>query len=146
MLLLMYLCGQIIDVIVLLIGDVKSICGGILLLIQLYGVDGEVYVLVQGSVVVGGMNVIGVSGFSVMVNMLIVGLIFNGVMVECEIFSDFQMGDIIIFNLKCLLFKDVNNIVVVINVLFGGIVIVQSFINVIVCVFISFGVWVVFML
>lgn len=46
--------GQMIDVTVSSVGNAKSLRGGTLLLTPLRGVDGEIYALAQGNVVVGG--------------------------------------------------------------------------------------------
>lgn len=48
-------------------GNVKSLCGGMLLMILFKGVDSQVYVLVQGNILVGGVGVF-VGGSSVQVN------------------------------------------------------------------------------
>lgn len=55
----------------------------------LCGVDGKVYVLVQGDLVVGGFGVQGFDGFKIIVNVFSVGCIFNGVSVEVEVFNLF---------------------------------------------------------
>ena len=47
--------GQTIDVTVTSIGDAKSLRGGSLLLTPLRGIDGEVYAVAQGNLVVGGI-------------------------------------------------------------------------------------------
>ncbi|WP_029842083.1 flagellar basal body P-ring protein FlgI, partial [Vibrio parahaemolyticus] len=60
--------GQTLDVVVSSIGDAKSLRGGTLLLTPLRGIDGEVYAIAQGSVVVGGLSAEGKSGSKVEVN------------------------------------------------------------------------------
>lgn len=52
--------GLQINVNVVVIGDVKSLFGGILVMMLLNVVDGEIYVVVQGFVIVGGVEVSGV--------------------------------------------------------------------------------------
>ena len=60
-----YSAGQTIDVTVSSLGDAKSLRGGLLLMTPLQGVDGEVYALAQGNLVVGGLHAQGQSGSSV---------------------------------------------------------------------------------
>ena len=57
--------GQTLDVVVSSIGDAKSLRGGTLLLTPLRGIDGEVYAIALGSVVVGGLSAEGRSGSKV---------------------------------------------------------------------------------
>jgi flagellar P-ring protein precursor FlgI len=70
--------GQTVDVTVASMGDAKSLRGGQLLLTSLQGVDGEVYALAQGALVVGGLNAQGKSGSSVAINTANSGRIPNG--------------------------------------------------------------------
>ena len=51
-----YSPGQTVDVTVSSLGDAKSLRGGQLLMTPLLGVDGEVYALAQGALVVGGVK------------------------------------------------------------------------------------------
>ena len=60
--------GQTIDVTVGTIGNATSLRGGDLLMTPLRGVDGEVYAMAQGSVVVSGFGVQGKDGSRVSVN------------------------------------------------------------------------------
>ena len=60
--------GQTIDVTVSSIGDADSLAGGTLLLTELQGVDGEVYAVAQGNLVVGGIGASGRDGSSIQVN------------------------------------------------------------------------------
>ena len=48
--------GQALDITVSSMGDAKSLLGGTLLLTPLRGVDGQVYAMAQGNLVVGGLN------------------------------------------------------------------------------------------
>ncbi len=92
--------GQTIDVTVSAIGEAKSLRGGTLLQTVLKGIDGQVYALAQGSLVVSGLGVEGADGSKVVVNTPTVGRIANGATVEREVQSSFNMGDTITFNLK----------------------------------------------
>jgi len=91
--------GQRIDITVSAIGEAKSLRGGELLQTFLKGVDGKVYALAQGSLVVGGLGAEGADGSKVVINTPTVGRISNGAIVEREIRSPFANGDSITFNL-----------------------------------------------
>ncbi len=77
--------GKKIDVILSSIGDAKSLQGGTLLLTPLKGVDGKVYALAQGPVVIGGYSVGGEAGGGVTKNHPTVGRISGGATIEREI-------------------------------------------------------------
>jgi len=91
--------GQKIDITVSAIGEAKSLRGGELLQTFLKGVDGKVYALAQGSLVVGGLGAEGADGSKVVINTPTVGRIANGAIVEREVISPFSQGDTITFNL-----------------------------------------------
>jgi flagellar P-ring protein precursor FlgI len=91
--------GQKIDITVSAIGEAKSLRGGELLQTFLKGVDGKVYALAQGSLVVGGLGAEGADGSKVVINTPTVGRISNGAIVEREVISPFSQGDTITFNL-----------------------------------------------
>lgn len=86
--------GQSLDVQVASIGDAKSLQGGTLLLTPLHGPDGQVYVLAQGAVSVGGFSFGGASGGRVQQNHPTVGIVPNGGTVEKEVRSSFGQKDI----------------------------------------------------
>src|SRR5690606_28316560 len=111
--------GQKLDITVSSLGDAKSLRGGQLLMTQLVGVDGEVYAIAQGAVVIGGMNAQGISGSSVSINSANSGLIPNGATLEREIPSDFADVNSITLNLKKPSFQTAHNIVTSINNRFG---------------------------
>lgn len=77
--------GKKIDVTVSSVGDAKSLLGGTLLLTPLKGVDGKVYALAQGPIVVGGFSSGGEAGGGVTKNHPTVGRIINGATVEKEV-------------------------------------------------------------
>ncbi|MBU1052869.1 MAG: flagellar basal body P-ring protein FlgI [Proteobacteria bacterium] len=77
--------GKDLDVTVSSIGDAKSLLGGTLLLTPLKGVDGKVYALAQGPIVVGGFSSGGEAGGGVTKNHPTVGRIVNGATVEKEV-------------------------------------------------------------
>lgn len=74
--------GQRIDVTVSTIGKAKSLRGGALVLAPLYGADGQIYAMAQGSLAVGGLGVSGRDGSQVSVNVPTVGRIAGGASVE----------------------------------------------------------------
>ncbi len=85
--------GQKIDVQVSSIGDAKSLQGGTLVLTPLRGPDGEIYVVAQGPVSVGGFTFGGASGGRVQQNHPTVGIVPNGGTVEKEIPSFVNQRD-----------------------------------------------------
>ena len=74
--------GQTIDVTVSSIGNAKSLRAGALVMTQLKGVDGRVYAVAQGNLIVGGFSADGGNGSSVTVNSTTGGRIPNGATVE----------------------------------------------------------------
>ncbi|PWI35123.1 flagellar biosynthesis protein FlgI [Vibrio albus] len=91
--------GQQIDVTVSSIGSAKSLRGGTLLQTFLKGLDGEVYAVAQGNLVVSGFSASGADGSKLVGNNPVVGMISGGGMVEREIPNPFGRGDYITFNL-----------------------------------------------
>ena len=91
--------GQTIDVTVSSIANSKSLRGGSLLISPLKGVDGQVYAIAQGSLIVGGFGANGQDGSSVTVNVPSVGRIPDGAIVERVVASKFGGDNHIIFNL-----------------------------------------------
>lgn len=84
--------GQQIDVTVSSMGNAKSIRGGTLLMTPLKGLDGKVYAVAQGSVVVAGAGA-SAGGSSVAINHLSAGRIPAGALVERSVASN-AMGDV----------------------------------------------------
>ncbi|ENM5935556.1 flagellar basal body P-ring protein FlgI [Vibrio mimicus] len=111
--------GQTLDVVVSSIGDAKSLRGGTLLLTPLRGIDGELYAVAQGNVVVGGLSAEGESGSKVAVNTPTAGRIPNGATLEREISTDFNKRDQITLNLRKPSFTTAKNIAQEINNTFG---------------------------
>ncbi|KLV06663.1 flagellar P-ring protein FlgI [Photobacterium aquae] len=111
--------GQTLDITVSSIGDAKSLRGGTLLLTPLKGVDGQVYAMAQGNLVVGGVNAQGSSGSGVTINIPTAGLIPNGAIIEREIPSSFQTSSELVLNLKDPDFGTARKIEREINTLFG---------------------------
>jgi len=76
--------GSHIDVTVSAVGDAKSLQGGTLLVTPLFGADGNIYALGQGSVSVGGFTAQG-QGASVTRGVPTAGRIANGAIIEREV-------------------------------------------------------------
>ncbi len=111
--------GQSIDVTVSSLGDAKSLRGGQLLMTPLQGVDGEVYAVAQGALVVGGVNAEGASGSKVAINTSNSGLIPNGATVERMIPTDFTERAQVLLNLRQPSFQTVSRVVDAVDALFG---------------------------
>lgn len=111
--------GQSIDVTVSSIGDAKSLRGGTLLLTPLKGIDGQVYAVAQGNLVVGGVKAEGNSGSSVTINVPTSGIIPNGGIIEQEIPSSFIARPEVVLNLKRPNFRTARNIELAVNDVFG---------------------------
>ena len=92
--------GMNIDVTVSSIGSAGSLRGGTLLQTFLKGVDGNVYAIAQGSLIVGGLGAEGLDGSRVVINTPTVGRVPNGAIVERAVASPFTQGDFITFNLN----------------------------------------------
>lgn len=111
--------GQALNVVVSSIGDAKSLRGGTLLLTPLRGIDGEVYAVAQGNLVVGGVSAEGNSGSKVVVNTPTSGRIPGGAILEREVPSDFSDSDNVVLNLRKPSFTTAKNISREINNIFG---------------------------
>ncbi|MDO4681524.1 MAG: flagellar basal body P-ring protein FlgI [Lautropia sp.] len=106
--------GQAIDVTVSSVGNAKSLRGGTLLLTPLRGVDGQVYAVAQGNVVVGGAGA-SAGGSKVQINHLSAGRIPNGATVERVVPNDTLAGDSIRIELKQTDFSNVRAVAEAIN-------------------------------
>lgn len=112
--------GQRIDVTVSSIGSANSLKGGTLIQTFLKGLDGKVYAVAQGSLVVSGLGAEGLDGSRVIINTPTVGRISNGAIVERAIASPFSQGDYITFNLRQPDFTTAKTLADTINKMFGG--------------------------
>ncbi|HHI94391.1 MAG TPA: flagellar basal body P-ring protein FlgI [Gammaproteobacteria bacterium] len=106
--------GLSIDVTVSSIANSKSLRGGTLLMAPLKGVDGKIYAIAQGNVVVGGFGV-GADGSSITVNVPSVGRIANGAMVERSVTTAFLQGNSLVLNLHAPDFTTANRVARIIN-------------------------------
>jgi len=112
--------GHKIDVTVSSLGNAKSLRGGTLLLTPLKGVDGNVYALAQGNLIVGGLDATGRDGSSITINVPSVGRVPGGGMVERSVNTGFELGNTITLNLKRPDFTTAINLVNVINEKLGA--------------------------
>jgi len=92
--------GQQIDVTVSSIGDAKSLRGGSLLMTPLKGIDGQVYAIAQGNLVVGGLSAEGADGSKVTINIPSSGRVPNGATVERSVATPFGEDAMLTLNLK----------------------------------------------
>ncbi|BFM11803.1 flagellar basal body P-ring protein FlgI [Simiduia litorea] len=111
--------GQTLDITVSSIGNAKSLRGGSLIMTPLKGIDGQVYAVAQGNLVVGGFGGEGNDGSKVTVNVPSVGRIPSGAMVEREVPNQFDNGRAIVFNLHRPDFTTAKQVAESINTLLG---------------------------
>jgi flagellar P-ring protein precursor FlgI len=84
--------GQVVDVNVSSIGNAKSLRGGTLVSTPLKGVDGQIYALAQGNLVVGGAGA-AANGSKVQINHLAAGRVPDGATVERAVSTPLLDGD-----------------------------------------------------
>ena len=111
--------GQAIDVTVASIGNAGSLRGGTLLLSPLRGVDGEVYAMAQGSLIVSGFGVSGKDGSRIAVNVPSGGRIPNGATVERAVPTNFATEPYVTLNLNSPDFTTATRLAAGINSLLG---------------------------
>ena len=92
--------GQTIDITVNSIANAKSLRGGSLLVTPLHGLDGQIYAIAQGNLIVSGFGVEANDGSKLTVNVPSSGRIPNGATVERAVPSQISQGDAIILNLN----------------------------------------------
>ncbi|WP_188981773.1 flagellar basal body P-ring protein FlgI [Pseudomonas matsuisoli] len=111
--------GQTIDVTISSIGNAKSLRGGSLLMTPLKGIDGNIYAVAQGNLVVGGFDAEGRDGSKITVNVPSAGRIPGGATVERPVPSGFDQGNTLTLNLNRSDFTTAKHIVDKINELLG---------------------------
>ena len=92
--------GQTIDITVDSIGNATSLRGGSLLMTPLRGINGEVYAIGQGSLIVSGFGVSGKDGSRISVNVPSSGRIPNGASVERAVATNFATEPYVVLNLN----------------------------------------------
>ncbi|MGY2572205.1 flagellar basal body P-ring protein FlgI [Vibrio sp. C8] len=111
--------GQTLDVTVASIGDAKSLQGGTLLMTELKGVDGNVYAVAQGHLIVGGYKVTANDGSSVTNNTPTAARIPNGATLERSAIGAEDEDPTLHLQLKKPHYQTALNISKVINKTFG---------------------------
>ena len=92
--------GQTIDITVNSIANAKSLRGGSLLVTPLHGLDGQIYAIAQGNLIVSGFGVQGNDGSKLTVNVPSSGRIPNGATIEKAVPTQLAQGDAIVLNLN----------------------------------------------
>lgn len=110
--------GQTIDLTVSSLGNAKSLRGGTLLMTPMKGVDGQVYAIAQGNVLVGGVGA-SANGSKVQVNHLAVGRIPNGGSVEREVPTTIGHGEYVYLEANATDFDTTRQIVRAVNASVG---------------------------
>ncbi len=111
--------GQAIDINVSSIGNSKSLKGGTLIVTPLRGVDGEIYALAQGNMVIAGAGA-AAGGSKVQINHLSAGRIPGGAQVERIIPSPLQEGTTINLDLNATDFQTARRVAQIINSRIGA--------------------------
>lgn len=112
--------GQKIDVTVSSVGNAKSLRGGTLLMSPLKGVDGNVYAIAQGNLIVGGLGVEGADGSKLKINVPSVGRIPKGAIVERALKNTLSNKDKFVLNLHTADLTTATRMSDVINQKFGA--------------------------
>lgn len=112
--------GQTIDVTVSSIGNAGSLRGGSLLMTPLRGIDGEIYAIAQGSLVVSGFGVSGKDGSRIALNVPSGGRIPSGALVERAVPTDFGAEPFVTLNLHTPDFTTATRLAQSINGLLGA--------------------------
>jgi flagellar P-ring protein precursor FlgI len=110
--------GQSVDVTVSSMGNAKSLRGGTLLLTPLRGVDGQVYGIAQGNVVIAGAGASS-GGSKTQINQLNSGRVPNGATVERVVASPLLLASTIDMELHSTDFGNARKVAEVINKNFG---------------------------
>lgn len=110
--------GQSIDVTVSSLGNASSLRGGTLLMTPLKGVNGQVYAMAQGSLIVGGYGASG-QGASVKVNSLGTARIPNGATVEQSVPTELGQGQMLNLSLNAPDFTTASRLAQAVNANFG---------------------------
>jgi flagellar P-ring protein precursor FlgI len=106
--------GQAIDVTVSSVGNAKSLRGGTLITTPLKGVDGQIYALAQGNLLVGGAGA-SAGGSSVTINHLSAGRIPGGGQVERAIATPLLVGETLDLGLNAADFQTARQVAQAIN-------------------------------
>ncbi len=111
--------GSPLDVTISSIGNASSLTGGVLLSTALKGIDGKVYALAQGALIVGGYSV-GGNAANVQQNTPTVAAIPNGAVVEREVPFQFNSQDDLKLHMTISDFSTTQQVVERLNRSMGG--------------------------
>lgn len=111
--------GTQIDITVSSVGDAKSLQGGVLLQTPLKGIDGKVYALAQGSLIIGGYSVEGAAA-TAQKNTTTVGSIPGGAIIERSIPFNFNTQQNLTLNMNSSDFSTTMQVVKQLNTAMGG--------------------------
>lgn len=106
--------GQRVDVVVTSVGNAKSLRGGRLLVTPLKGVDGQIYALGQGDLIVGGAGA-SAGGSKVQINHLTAGRVPDGATVEVAVAMPLAPGEPLQLDLRSSDFATAVSVARVIN-------------------------------
>jgi flagellar P-ring protein precursor FlgI len=107
--------GQTIDITVNSIANAKSLRGGSLLVTALHGLDGQIYAIAQGNLIVSGFGVEANDGSKLTVNVPSSGRIPNGATVERLVPTQVTQGDTITLNLDAPDFTTATRLAEIVN-------------------------------
>jgi flagellar P-ring protein FlgI len=110
--------GQRLDVTVSALGNANSLRGGVLLMTELHGADGQVYAIAQGSLLVSGIGASGQAA-STTVNIPTVAHIPDGATIERTPKAGFAVADTILLDLDERSFGNAARIADAINARYG---------------------------
>jgi flagellar P-ring protein precursor FlgI len=111
--------GTRMDVTISSLGDSSSLLGGVLLVTPLKGIDGNIYAIAQGPLLVGGVSASGTSA-TVTKNITTVGMIPGGANVERAIPFEFNQQEGLTLNLQHPDFSTAQQVAQKINDSMGG--------------------------
>ncbi len=111
--------GQTLDITVSSMGNAKSLSGGTLLMTPLKGVDGKIYAMSQGNILVGTTGG-APPGAKATPNHLSVGRITNGATVERAVPAAVGQGNLVILELNQSDFATASRLVDAVNQRFGS--------------------------
>lgn len=111
--------GSTLAVTVSSIGDSTSLLGGVLLQTPLKGVDGKVYGLAQGALILGGVSVVG-NAATAQKNITTVARIPGGAIIERAVPFEFNQQDHLVLSMQNADFSTTNQVAERINDALGG--------------------------
>ncbi|MBI2896538.1 MAG: flagellar basal body P-ring protein FlgI [Deltaproteobacteria bacterium] len=111
--------GTRIDVTVSSMGNARSLAGGTLLQVPLYGADRRVYAVAQGPLLIGGFSARGSSGSSVTQNHMTVGRVPEGAIVERRVAQQAEPEGELVLQLRSPSFVTAQRIVEAIDAAIG---------------------------